>query len=61
VLEETLDPRPQPDHFARLLADRALAAGEDAGRGGWLRGWNDREGVWTNLRNIQHWIERAQA
>jgi hypothetical protein len=25
----------------------------------WLRGWNDHAGVWTNLRNIEHWIERA--
>jgi len=25
----------------------------------WLRGWHDREGAWANLRNIEHWIDRA--
>ena len=27
----------------------------------WLRGWHDREGAWTNLRNVEHWMERAGA
>jgi hypothetical protein len=25
-----------------------------------LKGWHDREGVWTNLRNIEHWLERSR-
>ena len=27
VIEEQLDPRPQPDQFARIIAARAIAAG----------------------------------
>jgi hypothetical protein len=59
VLEEQLDPRPQPEQFARIIAARAIAAGSGTDRLAWLRGWNDREGDWTNLRNIEHWIDRA--
>ena len=60
MLEETLDPRPQPDPVARQIAARAAARGHDpADLAHWLRGWHDREGAWTNLRNIHHWMERA--
>jgi hypothetical protein len=62
VLDEQLDPRPHPGEFARTLATRAAAvapSGSDPAR--WLRGWSDHEGVWTNLRTIEHWIERAGA
>ncbi len=59
VIEDQLDPRPQPDQFARVIAARAIAAGSSTDRAAWLRGWNDREGDWTNLRNIEHWIDRA--
>jgi hypothetical protein len=59
VTEDKLDPRPSPDQFARTLAARVAAspAGPDPAR--WLRGWHDREDAWTNLRNVEHWIERA--
>lgn len=60
MLEETLDPRPEPDLFARLIAARAADHGHDpADLAHWLRGWHDREGAWTNLRNVAHWMERA--
>jgi len=60
MLEETLDPRPQPELFARLLVERATGRGQDpADLLHWLRGWHDREGAWANLRNIEHWIDRA--
>ena len=62
MLEETLDPRPEPDLFARLIAVRAADCGHDpADLAHWLRGWHDREGAWTNLRNLEHWMERARA
>ena len=60
VIEETLDPRPEPVQFANRIAARALSAGDTTDHAGWLRGWHDREGIWTNLRNIEHWIDRAQ-
>jgi hypothetical protein len=60
VIEEQLDPRPQPEQFARAIASHAVAVGGDADRAAWLRGWSDREGIWTNLRNIEYWIARAQ-
>jgi hypothetical protein len=28
---------------------------------GWLRGRNDHASAWTNLRNIEHWIERSRS
>jgi hypothetical protein len=60
--DDKLDPRPMPDRFARVIAARAAATepGVD-GPLSWLRSWHDREGTWTNLRNIEHWIERAGA
>ena len=60
--EDNLDPRPPSDQFAWVIAARAAAsesAGDDALS--WLRSWHDREGIWTNLRNIEHWMERAGA
>jgi hypothetical protein len=59
--DDKLDPRPVPDQFARAIAARAAAMGSGGGPLNWLRGWHDREGTWTNLRNIEHWIERAGA
>lgn len=62
MTNEEIDPRPSPDQFARALASRA-AANASAGASDparWLRGWNDREGVWSNLRTIEYWIERAR-
>jgi hypothetical protein len=59
VTDEKLDPRPAPDQFARVLAARAAASPARAAPQDWLRGWHDREGIWTNLRNVEHWIART--
>ena len=62
MLEEMLDPHPQPGAFANLIAARAAERGHTpADLACWFRGWHDREGTWTNLRNLEHWIERAGA
>ena len=62
MLEDTTDPRPQSDLFAQAIATRAAASGHsDADVARWLRGWHDRERVWINLRNLEHWIDRADA
>jgi hypothetical protein len=62
VHDDHFDLRPIPDHFAREIAARAAVTEATAGEPPlWLRGWHDREGIWTNLRNIEHWIERAGA
>ena len=62
VPDDHLDPTPDPGEFARTLAARAAAVGPTgADPTRWLRGWNDHADVWTNLRNIEHWIERAGA
>ncbi|RPI14648.1 MAG: hypothetical protein EHM60_06140 [Lysobacterales bacterium] len=62
MLEETLDPRPQSEPFARRLAEHAERAGLDRPvPAEWLRGWNDQASVWANLRTIEHWIVRAGA
>jgi hypothetical protein len=60
VHDDHLDPRPDAGEFARRLAARAAAVGPmEAEPTRWLRSWNDHAGVWTNLRNIEHWIDRA--
>jgi hypothetical protein len=60
MLEDALDPRAQPDGVARALAARAAEQGCDLVEiARWLSGWHDQEGSWTNLRNLEHWIERA--
>jgi len=62
MLEESLDPRPLPDLFARAIAERAAERGcTPADVAGWLHGWHDREGSWVNLRNLEHWLGRAGA
>lgn len=60
MLEEMLDPRPEPDRFAQQIAAHAAERGHTpADLARWLRGWHDREGAWTNLRNLEHWVNRA--
>jgi hypothetical protein len=60
MLEETLDPRPSPERFADALARLALRSSQHPDDlAAWLHGWHDREGPWTHLRNLEHWIGRA--
>ena len=61
MTDEKPDPRPSPDPFARALAARAAAAPQGPDPARWLRGWHGREGVWTSLRQVEHWIGRAGA
>jgi hypothetical protein len=61
MLEEAIDPRPLPDNFSAFLAQSAAGcASQAAGVDALLSNWNDREGTWTNLRNIEHWIARSR-
>ena len=60
MLEESTDPLPQHDAFGRFLATCAAAGTSQQTIEGWLRGWNDHASAWTNLRNIEHWIERSR-
>ena len=61
MTDQKPDPRPSPGPCARALPARAAAAppGPDPAR--WLRGWRGREGAWTSLRPVEHWIGRAGA
>ena len=60
MLEESLEPRPQHEAFARFMAVRAAERAERGAAEQWLNSWHDHESVWTNLRNIEHWIERSR-
>ncbi len=60
MLEESIDPRPQPDAFAKFLAARAAERMNRSAIEAWLRAWNDHDSPWNNLRNIEHWIERGR-
>ena len=60
MLEDTLDPRPPPEQFARRLAACAPEAVDRLAMEEGLRSWNDRESIWANLSNLQHWIDRAR-
>jgi len=58
MLEESLDPRPLlPLDLARLLTRPAAPplATDDL-----VRLWNDDATFWTNLRTLEHWIDRAR-
>jgi hypothetical protein len=60
MLEDAIDPRPQDDEFSRFLAARAAERLHRSTIEWWLRSWHDQKSVWTNLRNIEHWIERSR-
>ncbi len=60
MLEESIDPRPSHEAFARFLARRAVERTEPATIEAWLSAWSDDDGVWANLANIEHWIERSR-
>jgi hypothetical protein len=60
MLEDALDHRPQPDRFALQLAACVPDPNERRAAKQWLRGSNDRANIWTNLRDIEHWIDRAR-
>lgn len=51
--------RPQ-EEFIRFLGTHACDGTEHRLIESWLRSWDDRKGAWANLRNFQHWIERAR-
>jgi hypothetical protein len=58
MLEDSLDPRPLlPLDFARLLASTAAPA---LSTDDLVRLWNDDASFWTNLRTLEHWIDRAR-
>lgn len=59
MLEEALDPRPAlPLDFARLLLGSAAAQGVAADV--IAQAWNDDRSLWSNVRTLEYWIERAQ-
>jgi hypothetical protein len=60
MLEESLNPNPDPVPYARLLA---LAAQKLDKRSTyeWAHAWHDREGYWTQLRTLGHWLQRLQS
>jgi hypothetical protein len=58
MLEESLDPRPLlPLDLARLQVTPAVPhlSTDDL-----VRFWNDDASFWTNLRTLEHWIDRAR-
>jgi hypothetical protein len=59
VLEDTLDPRADPILLARRLAERIDAASVSFSLEDWLGFWNDQSSDWTNLKNLEHWLDRA--
>jgi hypothetical protein len=59
MLDEITEMREPPCLAPQLLATATLLEAEQP-PADWLRSWNDREGFWTNLRNIDHWLARAR-
>ena len=60
MIEDSIDPRPAQEAFARFVARRAGERTEPATLERWLSAWSDNDGVWANLDNIEHWIERSR-
>jgi hypothetical protein len=57
MLEDSLDPRPNPDVALALLLGtpgQRVAAFAELNL---ARFWDDRQSEWTNLRNLQYWLE----
>jgi hypothetical protein len=61
MLEDSIDPQPAHEQFARFLGAQTIAQGAIRGdTEAWARNWNDQESIWGNLRDIRHWIDRAR-
>jgi hypothetical protein len=61
MIEEALDPRPALESFDRLIgAHPALLEALRRDPDALARNWNDRETAWGNVRDFNHWIERAR-
>ncbi len=58
MLEEAIDPNPDPASFSRLLALAAQTLDSRTAES-WSQCWHDREGYWTCLRTLEHWLQRC--
>ena len=58
MLEEAIDPNPDPDPFSRLLALAAQSLDSRTAEN-WSQCWHDREGYWTCMRTLEHWLQRS--
>ena len=59
MLEESLDPNPDPAPYARLLALAAQTL-DQRSTYEWAHAWHEREGYWTQLRTLGHWLKRSE-
>jgi len=60
VIEEHTELRNLSDALRRVAAGTPDTQRDALYLESLLKGWHDREGVWTNLRNIEHWLERSR-
>lgn len=60
MLEESLEPRPRHEAFARFMALRAAERADCGVLEQWLNRRNRPESDWTRERNIEHWIDRSR-
>ena len=58
MLEDSIDPNPDPAPFTRVLALAARTV-EARPAEAWSRCWHDREGYWSCLRTLEHWLQRC--
>ena len=58
MLEEAIDPNPDPAPFSRLLALTAQSLDSRTAES-WSQCWHDREGYWTCMRTLEHWLQRG--
>lgn len=58
MIEENTELRNLSDALRRVAAGTPDTPRDERYLEALLKGWHDREGVWTNLRNIEHWLER---
>ena len=58
MLEEAIDPNPDPAPFSRLLALAAQSLDSRTAES-WSQCWHDREGYWTCMRTLEHWLQRS--
>jgi len=58
MLEDAIDPNPDPAPFNRLLALAAQSLDSRTAES-WSQCWHDREGYWTRMRTLEHWLQRG--
>jgi hypothetical protein len=60
MLDEIVDREPAQSQFARFLNSRLDQREAESVTGRRAGHWHERANLWTNLRDLVHWIDRGR-